>query len=1105
MRARIASLAIALLAAALLAPAGASAEAAPAWKLTITPAPANFTPGGKGEYALIATNVGAREATAPFAFKATLPAPLELVSAVAKDHDPATTGEPSCTVEPLSGKASCVSSEPLGSGHEMTARFRFEVPSGASPETIVLEEARIEGGGANTVSQQAATPIQPDPVPFDFLEGESGLSALFGGEDGTPSTTAAGHPYQLTLDVGFPSEATEDSEGVPFEGRPLTGAGHVRDLSIEMPRGLSGDPAALTALCSVATLTSQESAPPCPDASQVGIVKVVTQFTEGVSVLREPLYAMVPEPGAVAQFGFQVASAGIYVYPAASVRTDGDYGVSVTSEDVLAFGANPIFDVNAQVWGDPTSGLHDKIRGHCVEVSGSCPLEEKEDAFLTMPGDCPGAPLRFSARADSWEEKGVFHEASYESPAIQDCGALDFKPTIEARPTTTLADSPSGLDVDVHQPQELKKQSRYTSALKDLSITFPAGLQVNASAAAGQGVCTTQQIGLTTQVGEAPHFTAAPASCPDSAKLGTVEAITPLLAQRKAEGLREVEVDPETHEPIPEPLRGSLYLAKPFENPFGSLIAVYLTIEDPTTGIFAKLASEVTPDPVSGQLSTTLTESPDLPVEDVHVHVFGGARGSLQTPPSCGSYTTTSHLVPWSAPEGKATDPTDSFTVDQAAGGGPCPLSEPNSPSFSAGTVSPQAAKYSPMALKISRSDGSQRLVRFEATLPPGLTARLAGAGECSGAQIAAASARSHPNEGAAEQQSPSCPASSEIGTIDAAAGAGPTPLHVPGRLYLAGPYEGAPYSVVAITPAIAGPFDLGVVVVRSPVYIDPVTGQARLASDPFPQILDGIPVDLRSVSAFADRPSFTLNPTNCDQLAFVAATASTLGQVAPLKDRFQVGGCKSLPYKPKLSARLFGPTNRGAHPRLKAVFKAKPGEANTARISFTLPHSEFIDQAHFRTICTRVQFAAAQCPKGAIYGHVKATTPLLDYPLEGPIYLRSSSHELPDVVLALRGPPAHPVEVDLDGRVDSVNGGLRTIFEGVPDLPATKAIVTMQGAKKGLFQNSTNLCKEPHRATLQLDGQNGKPYDTAPELKVKCPKPKAKHGKGHGRRHHHG
>jgi hypothetical protein len=336
-----------------------------------------------------------------------------------------------------------------------------------------------------------------------------------------------------------------------------------------------------------------------------------------------------------------------------------------------------------------------------------------------------------------------------------------------------------------------------------------------------------------------------------------------------------------------------------------------------------------------------------------------------------------------------------------------------------------------------------------------------------------------------------------------AAAGAGPNPYYTQGHAYLAGPYKGAPLSAVTIVPAVAGPFDLGAVVAGVALYLDSTTAQVRAVSDPLPTILHGVPVDLRSVALRAERPDFTINPTSCDEKSFAGNAISSLGQAAPLFERFQVGGCKSLPYKPKLKVNLFGPASRGAHPRLKAVFTAKPKEANTARISFALPRSEFIDQAHFRTICTRVQFAANQCPAGSVYGHMKATSPLVDYAVEGPIYLRSSSHKLPDVVAALRGPARQPVEVDLDGRVDSVNGGIRTIFEVVPDLPVTKAIVSLQGGKKGLFQNSTNICKGTHRATLKLNGQNGKVADSKPNLIAQCPKGKGKGAKGNGGAQH--
>jgi hypothetical protein len=330
---------------------------------------------------------------------------------------------------------------------------------------------------------------------------------------------------------------------------------------------------------------------------------------------------------------------------------------------------------------------------------------------------------------------------------------------------------------------------------------------------------------------------------------------------------------------------------------------------------------------------------------------------------------------------------------------------------------------------------------------------------------------------------------------VEVGAGAGPAPYYAHGTVYLTGPYKGAPLSMAIVTPATAGPFDLGTVVVRTALYVDPETAVITAKSDPIPHILEGIPLDVRTAAVKIDRPSFTINPTNCDPLAVKGIAVSTLGQPASLENRFQVGECGALGFKPKLSLRLFGKTKRGGNPRLRAVLRMPSGGANIARTSVALPHSEFLDQAHIRTICTRVQFAADQCPAGSIYGNATATSPLLDYALEGPVYLRSSSNPLPDLVIALRGPASQPLEVDAVGRVDSVHGGIRTSFETVPDAPLTKLVLEMQGGKKGLLENSRNICKGTNHATAKFDAQSGKTHDFKPTLAAQCGK-KGKHKK---------
>jgi hypothetical protein len=1019
--------------------------------------------------------------------RVTLPPGLSPGAITVRNTDPHATAGPACKAEAQVVK--CVTTEPVGPGRLLQVRVKASV---SAPEETLTATASVSGGGGGEASASAPTPIQGEAVPFAFLPG---FSAPANEADGAPATLAGAHPYQQTLDFGFPTKNP---------GSTLTGAGHPRDITVELPRGMVIDPAAIPALCTEAQLIAAE----CPKSSEIGLADTTTLVLNNPLVFTTAIYAMVPPPGVPAEVATNVADAGIFAHIGGSVRSDSDYGIEATLHETLAFPGQPVFNLQAQLWGDPSAAAHDGIRGPCkdfVAPPEKCEVGQAGVAQLGLPGDCPGHPLLFEARADSWEEPAPPNEerkATYESAglngapvSLSGCGELQFQPTIEAHPTASEADSPTGLLFDLRQPQEKPSpqplSGRSTATLKDATVTFPAGLSVNPSQAAGLDACSEAQIGFAGKVSEgeeagALRFSKAPQSCPDAAKLGTLEATSPLLAQRNE--AHEVAHDGEGR-PEPEPLHGAIYLARPFANPFKSLIAVYLAVEDPKTGIVAKLAGEGQLDPNTGQITTRFEHSPELPIEDIRVRLFEGARAPLITPPACGSYEAQADLTPWSAPEGLSAHASGPFEVTQGPGGGPCPAAQPNAPKLQAGTLQPVAGKYSPLVFKLSREDGSERLGKIEATLPPGLTAKLAGVGQCSEAGIARAISRERPEAGAAELADPSCPGSSQVGTVEVAAGAGPHPFRIEGRAYLAGPYKGAPLSLVIVTPAVAGPFDLGTVVVRAAVYLDPETAQPRTVSDPLPQLIEGVPADVRSVSLRIDRPSFTLNPTSCDEEAFSGQATSPLGHLAPLFDRFQAGGCKSLPYKPKLSARLFGPTHRGAHPGLRAVFTAKPGEANTASISFALPHSEFLDQAHIRTICTRVQFAAKACPAGSIYGHMRAISPLVDYPLEGPVYLRSSSHELPDVLAALHGPPSQPVEVDLDGRVDSVHGGVRTIFAAVPDAPVTKAIVTMQGAKKGLFQNSTNICKGTHRATLRLTGQNGKTHDARQLLRASCPK----------------
>ena len=510
-----------------------------------------------------------------------------------------------------------------------------------------------------------------------------------------------------------------------------------------------------------------------------------------------------------------------------------------------------------------------------------------------------------------------------------------------------------------------------------------------------------------------------------------------------------------------------------------------------------KLAGHVQADPDSGRLTATFDDNPQLPFSEFKLNFFGGATGALRTPDTCGDYSTTSELTPWSSSTSTpVTPPDDTYSIDQGPSGDcPAPADQSNSPSFDAGTVVPTAGTFSPFVLHLGRDDGTQQFSQVTLSPPAGLVAKLAGTPACSEAGIAQAQARTASGDGALEQSDPSCPAASKVGTVDVAAGAGPSPYWVKGNVYLAGPYKGAPLSFVIITPAVAGPFDLGVVLTRVATAIDPTTAQITATADPIPDHLtvdgDGFPLDVRSVQMKLDKPDFTLNGTSCDPSSISGSLLSTLGQTASLSQPFQLAECANLGFKPSLALRLRGGHFRNGHPAFTSVLSARSGDANIGRAQVTLPPTMQLDQSHIQAPCTRPQFAAGQCPDASVIGSVTATSPLLDYDLTGPVYLRTGNNPLPDIVLALHGPASQPIEIDQVGKIDTVNARLRTTFEGVPDAPLSKAVISLVGGCKGLLVNNTNLCKKINRASVQLDGHNNATADSTPKVAVKCPKPR--------------
>ncbi len=1088
LRRAVLTLAVVALPGALLPGAAQAAPAAaPAFSITSTVSPTHLIPGdesGLTIYAVTVTNIGGAPTDGtPITITDILPAgfsvnphPNGLLSGLGLFGD-GESPPPGSSCDPGPPAVACTSpTRVLQPG----TRLKMYVPVNVPPESsgTALNQVSVSGGGAVDAAATETAPVSAQPAGFEFQSSESALTD----PGGAPFTQAGGHPYQFH--IGFQLSSARNGAGNPI-------VGSLKDAIAKLPPGMVINPNATPVRCTEAQLEASVLSE-CPDGSAVGVVHTIISGLGGFAnpAFSEPVYNMVPPPGYAAAFAFNAGGFGIFAHLLGGVNSAGEYEITSTTKDVLQYGQ--ISGLSLDLWGNPSDASHDYRRGQCAypftSGNAACPAERVNAPLLTMPSRCSADSLTTTIAVDSWEERGRFVSGSSQTqdaegnPAgVNGCNALEFKPTISSKATTNLADTPTGLDVTIHQPQDNDIDGLSAAALKDVKVTLPAGLTLNPSAGNGLAACSESQIGYQPSEGKI-HFSAAPNSCPNAAKIGSLEVNTPLLKEK---------------------LPGSIYLAQPYENPFGNLTAIYLAIESPQRGIVVKLAGKVTPDPQTGRLTATFTENPQLPIEDIETHFFNGPRAALVTPLTCGTKETTTTLVPWSTPEGADAHPSDSFQTQVAAGGaGNCPSSEaaaPNHPSFSAGTVAPEAGAYSPFLLKLSREDGTQRLAGIDTTLPEGLTGKFAGIPYCSEAQIAQAKSREAPNMGALEQSNPSCPAASEVGSVTVGAGAGITPLYVSGHAYLSGPYKGAPLSLAIITPAVAGPFDLGAVVVRTALYIDPETAQGHAVSDPLPSIIAGVPLDIRSIEVSLSRPEFTLNPTSCDPMQIVGAAPTLTGQVASLTSPFQVGGCSALKFAPKIAISLKGGTKRHRFPALKAVvtYPSKGAYANIASAQVTLPHSAFLEQGHIGTVCTRVQFAADACPKASIYGKAKALTPLLDKPLEGPVYLRSSSHELPDLVAALNG----QVDVVLAGRVDTgKGGGIRNTFEAVPDAPVSKFTLEMQGGKKGLLVNSENICRKPQKASVSFTAQNGKALALTPTIGNDCGK-KAKKKKGSGKK----
>jgi hypothetical protein len=1038
----------------MLAGAPSASAATPAPHLTIhsLAAPTHFSSADTEEcivekqgrspcdvYQVTVTNSGGQPTSEPVVLADELPAGLNVlrIQFLLAKNQVTFEGEPpegeeyehSETCKPEAKPVSCEFLGTLMPDQRLEMKIYTTVEPGA---VSALNAASVSEGGKPVASTSENDVISSTPPPF----GPSAFISEITGTDGAPDTQAGDHPYELVTRIDLNTKMGRTPES---ELQATTVGQGVRDVVVDLPLGFLGS-ATSTPKCAFAQLQTFPQS--CPLNTLVGHL---TTEPRGNGSINFPIYNMVPEHGVAAELGFQDVLFGTHAIYASVVPTSTGYVLRATVREVPDVNLTNIITT---LYGDPAA----------KNGAGATP-----GALFTNPSDCSGEPLNTTVYMDSWQHPGSFNsdgtpalggdpnwvKMTSQSPPVTGCNELRFTPEAFAvKPETTAANTPTGLNFDLKIPQSEVPETLATPPLRNASVTLPPGLTVNPSAASGLQACSESQIGW---VGPSvTNFTPAAPTCPDASKVGSVEVLTPLLEN---------------------PLVGSVYIATQNENPFHTLLAGYIVIDDPATGTVVKIAGNLTPNPQTGQITGVFNENPQLPFSDLKLHFFGGPRGDLATPEGCGTYTTTSDLSPWSAPEsGPDATPSDSFEINSGCVSG-------FAPAFSAGTVSNQASAYSPFTLSFSRNDNEEGLAGLTVSLPTGLLGKIAGVAECSDATLAAAATRS----GATEQFSPSCPASSQLGTVQTASGPGPSPFVVGGKAYLTGPYKGAPYGVAVIVPALAGPFDLGTVVIHQALYIDPADAHVTDVSDPFPTILQGIPLRIKRVSVTLDRPEFTFNPTSCEPKTVNATVTSIPGAHAPVSSRFQAAGCASLPFAPKLTASAAGKASKASGTTfIVKVTSAGLGQANIAKVRLQLPKALPSRLTTIQKACRAGVFEAnpASCDAGSVIGTATIHTPLLNSPLSGPAYLVShGGAAFPDVEFVLQG---EGVTLVLDGKTDIKKGITYSRFESAPDAPFTKfETVLPAGPHSALTANVPekehfSLCKTSLAMPTEIIGQNG-------------------------------
>jgi hypothetical protein len=921
----------------------------------------------------------------------------------------------------------------------------------------LTNSARVSGGGAASVAVSAQNTLGEGAPAF----GPAGVGIEATGVDGRPDAQAGGHAYELNTRIDLNNKIAPNVEG-HFETRP-SAVGGAKDVVADLPPGLVGS-ALAAPRCTFAQLSERSPGPfggGCPANTIVGNIETEPLIGTGVY---GPIYNMVPEHGVAAELGFVDLLHGAHLLYVSVVPTPAGYVLRTTSPGI---GQITITDIRVTLFGDPAA----------KDGTGNASVP-----FFTNPSSCSGEAAAAVLHMDSWPNPGGYNPdgtPDFSSPGwveaqapmfpagLTGCNLLQFDPTLSVLPETRAADSATGLDVELRVPQSEAPETLATPPVRDVSATLPAGMTVNPAAAGGLGTCSEAQIGWLG--GSLSDFTAGAPTCPEDSRIGTVELETPAL---------------------PGVLQGSIYLAAQNENPFHTLLAGYIVVEDSTTGVVVKIPGQLKLDPATGQITGVFDEDPQFPFSDLRLHFSGGQRGKLATPQGCGTFTTTSELMSWSAPgSGPNATPSSNFQIETGCEAG-------FAPAFTAGSTNPQAGSYAPFTLSIARNDGEQDLAGVSVTLPKGSLGKIAGIALCPDANANAGS----------------CPEASRVGSVAAGAGVGPNPYFVSGKAYLTGSYKGGPYGLVEEVPAIAGPFDLGTVVVRQSLRIDPQTAQVTAVSDTLPSILDGIPLRLRRVDVTLDRPGFTFNPTNCTPTQVTGTVTSTQGASASVASRFQAGGCRELPFSPSFKVSTQARTSKRGGASLDVKVASGQGQANIGKVAVTLPKQLPSRLTTIQQACTETVFAAnpASCPAGSMIGTATAHTPVFANPLVGPAYLVShGGAAFPDLVVVLQG---EGVTLDLVGSIDIRHGVTNSAFNTVPDAPiGTFELSLPQGPHSALAATlpanaKGSLCATKLVMPTRITGQNGARVAQATRIAVTgCAKPKktkkAKKAKTHKRK----